>query len=171
MALIGSALTWVSEFSPLCLSPDTYSVPSSFFHHLSGCLVVNGCKYFFRELCWQQDLSHAIPVAPHGLGEGTIWMITTWDICCKVGCLRRNSAVSFHSCLSIDKQSMPDLQSTWKPLFAKGCFTVSSNPHKPSKLSKAAQLNLSVHDVLSPVSAPEQEQQNFLPLEICKECL
>ena len=40
------------------------------------------------------------------------------------------------------------LPSTWKPLFAKGCFTASSNPHKPSKLNKAAQLNLLVHVVL-----------------------
>lgn len=128
-------------------------------------------QIFLQGALLQQDLSPVIPVAPHGLGEGTIWRIPTWDICCKVGCLRRNSAVLFRSCLSVDKQSIPDLQSTWKPLFAKGCFAVSSNPHKPSKLSKAAQLNLSVHVVLSPVSAPEQEQQNFLPLEICKECL
>lgn len=139
-----AGLTWFSlvqhqlrsVFSPMCLSPDTYSMPSLFFHHLSRCLIGNWCKYFFRELCWQQDLSHMIPVAPHGLGEGISWQIPTWDICCKVGCLKSNSPVLFHSCLSIDKQSMPDLQSTWKPLFAKGCFTVSSNPHKPSRWEK-----------------------------------
>lgn len=45
-----------------------------------------------------------IPVAPHGLGEGISWKIPTWDICCKVGCLRRNSAVLFHFCLSIGKK-------------------------------------------------------------------
>lgn len=40
------------------------------------------------------------------------------------------------------------LPSTWKTFFAKGCFIASSDPHKPSKLSKAEQLNLLVHVVL-----------------------
>lgn len=66
--LSGSALTQVSVFSPVCLSPDTYSMPSSFFYHLSPCLIVNWCKYLFRELFWQHDLSRVIPVDPHGLG-------------------------------------------------------------------------------------------------------
>lgn len=171
VSLVQHSFTQVSVFSPVCLSPDIYSVPSSFFHHFYGYLIVDWSKYFFRDLCWQQDLGHGIPVFPRELGEGISWKIPTWNVCCKVGCLRRNSAVLFHSCLSVDKQSMPDIQSTWKTLFAKGCSPVSSNPHKPLKLSKAAQLNLSVHVVLSPVSASEQEQQNFLPLEICKECL
>lgn len=50
-------------------------------------------------------------------------------------------------CLLVNK-GCTQLPSTWKPSFAKGCFTASSNPHKPSKLSKAAELNLLVHVVL-----------------------
>lgn len=154
-ALICLTLTRVPVVLPTCLSPATYSRShSSFTIPLSAELWIDTNV--------SSGISNANKVSAVWISVASCGLVKCLlNICCKVGPL--NSPLV---CPLVSK-GCTHLPSTWKPLFAKGCFTAFSNPHKSSKLSKAAQLNL----LLSCSGIPEKEQQNSLPLEICKEYL